>query len=185
MLGPLRAGREGDTLPLPASRKVRGLLAYLALTPRPVSRTHLCELLWDSPVDPRGELRWSLSKIRGLLDDDVHKRVLTREDTVQLDLADCLVDALEITRAAEEGIETLSRERLRSLAAFFGGELLEGLEMDASPIFNGWLTAQRRRFRACHAAILEHLSANVPDEAMHPYSSSRRLESGERNSWIR
>jgi TolB-like protein len=48
--------------------------------------------------------------------------------------------------------------------------------MDASPIFNGWLTAQRRRFRACHAAILEHLSGNVPDdEALHYLDKWREL----------
>jgi DNA-binding SARP family transcriptional activator len=68
MLGPLTIRREGVTLPLPASRKVRGLLAYLSLSPRAVARSQLCELLWDVPNDPRGELRWSLSKIRGLID---------------------------------------------------------------------------------------------------------------------
>ena len=56
-----------------------------------------------------------------------------------------------------EDIETLAPERLRALAALFAGDFLEGLEIDRSPAFNGWLTAQRRRFRGCHAALLEHL----------------------------
>jgi DNA-binding SARP family transcriptional activator len=50
---------------LPSSRKVRALLGYLALASRPVTRSQICELLWDVPNDPRGELRWCLSKIRG------------------------------------------------------------------------------------------------------------------------
>ena len=70
MLGPLAIERAGVPLELPASRKTCGLLAYLALTPRPVSRGRLCELLWDEAAnDPKGELRWCLSKLRSLLGD--------------------------------------------------------------------------------------------------------------------
>src|SRR4249919_786835 len=84
-LGPLRLSRRGRPVALPPSRKVRALLAYLALAPKPVARGPLCELLWDVPNDPRGELRWCLSKIRGLLDDRSRRRVHTRGDTVRLD----------------------------------------------------------------------------------------------------
>jgi TolB-like protein/DNA-binding SARP family transcriptional activator len=164
MLGELKLSRGEEALALPGSRKMRALLAYLALAPRPLLRSQLCELLWDAPADPRGELRWCLSKIRGLLDDEARPRVLTHDDTVKLDLADCSIDALEIIRAAEEGIEALAPDRLRSLEAQFEGEFLEGLEMSASPLFDGWLTAQRRRFRACHAALLEQLASRTPDE---------------------
>ena len=65
MLGPLTISRDGIALQLPASRKVRALFAYLAMAPHPVGRSRLCELLWDVPNDPRGELRWCLSKLRG------------------------------------------------------------------------------------------------------------------------
>ncbi|TAH50653.1 MAG: transcriptional regulator, partial [Betaproteobacteria bacterium] len=69
LLGPLSVRRDGAELALPASRKVRALIAYLALAPRAVSRSRLCELLWDVPNDPRGELRWCLSKMRHVLDE--------------------------------------------------------------------------------------------------------------------
>ena len=78
-------------------------------------------------------------------------------DTVRLDLADCFVDAIEIARAVAGASRRSRSERLRALAALFAGDFLEGLEIDRSPAFNGWLTAQRRRFRGCHAALLEHL----------------------------
>jgi len=157
LLGPLAIQRDGAALPLPASRKVRGLLAYLALAPRPVTRGQLCDLLWDVPNDPRAELRWCLSKIRRVVDDPVRRRVDTSNEAVRLDLSDCAVDALEIARAAQDGIESLPGGRLRALAALFAGEFLEGLELDASPAFASWLAAQRRRFRGCHTALLEHL----------------------------
>ena len=78
MLGTLAVSQDGRALALPASRKARALLAYLALTPRAVSRRRLCGLLWDNASDPRGELRWYLSKLRGLVGTT---RVDSREDS--------------------------------------------------------------------------------------------------------
>jgi DNA-binding SARP family transcriptional activator/uncharacterized protein YukE len=164
MLGPLRVSRGGRPVALPASRKVRALLAYVALAPKPVARGPLCELLWDVPNDPRGELRWCLSKIRGLLDDRACRRVHTHGDTVRLDLSQCQVDVLDVLRAAEAGIETLSLEPLGALAASFEGEFLESLAIDGSPVFTAWLTAQRRRLRSCRTAVLEQLVMRGPDD---------------------
>jgi DNA-binding SARP family transcriptional activator len=169
MLGPLTIRRHGTTLALPASRKVRALLAYLALARRPVSRTHLCELLWDVPNDPRGELRWCLSKVRGFLDEPACRRVQTCGDTIALDLTDCSVDALEVDRASQAGLDSLDPQAVRALAALFAGDFLEDLEIDRSPAFSGWLTAQRRRFRGCHAALLEHLVKSAPDDEVLGY----------------
>jgi DNA-binding SARP family transcriptional activator len=168
MLGPLTIRRHDVALALPASRKVRGLFAYLSLSRQAVTRSQLCELLWDVPNDPRGELRWCLSKIRGVVDESGRPRVDTQADTVRLDLADCFVDAIEIARATQD-IATLAPERLRTLVALFAGDFLEGLEIDRSPAFNAWVTAQRRRFRGCHAALLEHLVKTAPDEEVLGY----------------
>ena len=168
LLGPLALRRAGVALALPASRKVRALLAYLALADHAVSRSQLCELLWDVPNDPRGELRWCLSKMRGLLDEPGRRRVVTEADTVRLDLADGFVDALEIAGAALEPA-TLTADRMRELAALWGGDFLEGLEIERSPAFAGWLAAQRRRFRSCRTALLERLAASVADDEAQPH----------------
>jgi DNA-binding SARP family transcriptional activator len=164
LIGQLTIRRDGIEQVLPASRKVRALFAYLALSPSDVGRSELCELLWDVPNDPRGELRWCLSKIRALMGAPGNKRVRTRRDAVGFDLSGCFVDALEIVRATERNIEACSLDELRKLAGLFGGEFLDGLELDRSPAFNTWLTAQRRRYRSCQAAILERLARGVPDE---------------------
>lgn len=161
LLGSLRVERGGAAVELPHSRKVRALLAYLALAPRPVARSHLCELLWDLPNDPRGELRWCLSRARGVIDEPARPRLLSDADTVQLDLADAYVDALQVQAALQGNVATLDVERLRALAARFGaaadGEFLRGLEIDRSAPYSAWLIGQRRHFRAAHAAVLEHL----------------------------
>jgi DNA-binding SARP family transcriptional activator/Flp pilus assembly protein TadD len=166
MLGPLAVSRHNIAAALPASRKVRGLFAYLSLSPHAVARSQLCELLWDVPNDPRGELRWCLSKIRGLVDEPGRRRVDTQADTVRLDLSDCFVDAVEVAQATIN-VATIAPERLRTLVALFSGDFLEGLEIDRNPAFNGWITAQRRRLRGCHAALLEQLVKSAPkDEAL-------------------
>jgi DNA-binding SARP family transcriptional activator/TolB-like protein len=155
--------RHEVTLMLPASRKVRALLAYLALARHPIARNHLCELLWDVPNDPRGELRWSLSKIRGFVDEPDRRRISAQGDTVKFDLTDCFVDATEVA-AATQAIEALPYVRLKALAALFAGDFLDGLELDGCPAFAAWLAAQRRRFRGRHAAVLERLVATAPDD---------------------
>ena len=162
MLGPLTIARNGAALDLPASRKLRALFAYLALSPQPVQRSRLCDLLWDVPNDPRGELRWCLSKLRRVLDEPGRIRVVAADDRVSLDLDDCRVDAVEIARATDEGVDALDAGRLQALSGLFAGEFLAGLKIDRSPWFESWLVAQRRRFRARHAAVLEHLVEALP-----------------------
>jgi len=169
LLGPITIARAGAAVAMPSSRKLRALLAYLALAPGPVLRSQLCELLWEVPNDPRGELRWCLSKLRGAVDDDGRKRVVTEGDTVRLDLAGADVDALAIGRAMQDGVAGLQPDRLAALADLFAGEFLDGLEIERSPGFTTWLTAQRRRLRACHAAILQRLAETAGDDQAFAY----------------
>src|SRR5258706_16440251 len=70
LLGPLEVLRDEKPTPLPASKKSRALLAYLVATAKPHRRERLCELLWDAPDDPRASLRWSLAKVRPLVDEE-------------------------------------------------------------------------------------------------------------------
>jgi len=158
LLGPLTLRRGGEVVALPPSRKLRALLAYLALASRPPSRDALCELLWDLPNDPRAELRGSLSRLRGLLDEPGRTRVLADGDAIRLDLAGVSVDVLELDGAARAGLAALDAPALRALAARFAGEFLQGLEIPRSAPYSAWLVGQRRRLRALHAAVLEHLA---------------------------
>jgi len=162
LLGPVRVTKGGVEVALPRSRKIRALLAYLALGPGPVSRSRLTDLLWDVPNDPRGELRWSLSKLRGVLDDDDRRRVVTSDDRIALDLSDGVVDAIEIDRAVRGGLAEVPRPQLVDLAALFGGDFLEGLQIDGNPELTGWLSAQRHRYRSTHVAVLAALADAAP-----------------------
>ncbi|MBD2747855.1 transcriptional regulator [Microvirga sp. BT688] len=161
MLGPLTILRGDASVALPASRKVRALFAYLALAPHAATRSHLCELLWDVPNDPRGELRWCLSKIRRLIGEA--SRIGTEGDTVSLDLQGCHVDALQLDGLARQGIAVQSLPALCRMADGFAGEFLDGFTLDRSPAFNAWLVAQRRHYRGLQTRVLEHLADHLSE----------------------
>lgn len=157
MFGRLSVARGGATIDLPPSRKVRALLAYLAASGHPVGRSRLCELLGDVANDPRGELRWCLSKLRTILDEPGRVRLSARDDMIALDLGDCTVDVLLVDAAMRDGVATLDGAELAALCDLFVGDFLEGLDLARSPQLDHWLATQRRHYRSCHAAILERL----------------------------
>jgi DNA-binding SARP family transcriptional activator/Flp pilus assembly protein TadD len=164
MLGVLTVSSDGRTLDLPASRKVRALLAWLALSPRGAPRDRLCDLLWENTADPRAELRWHLSKLRAIVG---AARIRQDDECVRLDLADSHVDAREVQRTMQSGIASLPVPRLRELQGFFRGEFLEGLELDHCPQFTAWLLAQRRRYRDWRIKLLEQLAQGDEESLAH------------------
>ena len=163
LCGPMALQRGDRAVALPTSRKVRALLAYLALSSHAVARGHLCELLWDIPNDPRGELRWCLSKLRGVLDTPgAPSRVVTDGDTLRLDLTGVTLDAQQVLAATQSGLGSLDAAALRTLSALFTGDFLQGLDIERSAPFSAWVTAQRRRFRAAQVAVLEQRVRVLP-----------------------
>jgi len=100
VLGKVEVLRDGEAVELPPSKKTRALLAYLAVTGKPLRRERLCELLWNIPDDPRGALRWSLSKIRGVLDDA--GRLIADRDSVAFDDAGAEIDLRSVRRGLAE-----------------------------------------------------------------------------------
>ena len=86
----------------------------------------------------------------------------TGHGPVSLDLSDCLVDAVEIERVFKAGAAQATTERLSEVCDLFGGDLLEGVEIDGNPEFAGWLIAQRQRYREMNLALLRELVSRLP-----------------------
>jgi len=149
-------------------------MAYLVMAPRPVHRAKLCELLWDSPNDPRGALRWCLSKIRGLLSDPSQERVKAENDWVSIDTSTIEVDALWVAERVEAATSGEDLCLLKRLAAKFEGEFLEGFEADRTPLFETWLIGERQKFQNLHADLLSRIIAlqSRTEEAL-PYIRKR------------
>lgn len=168
VLGDVRVLLGGHPLPLPPSRRTRALLGYLAVTRRPQLRQRLCDLLWDGPDDPRAALRWSLAKLRPLLDHG-RRRLVAEGDGVGLELDPGELDLGTVQAAVEGGAQAAGPCALRRAAAAFRGELLEGLEVPGCYRFEEWAAAERAAARRLRLSILDALVAGCeadPEEAL-------------------
>lgn len=141
VLGEFAVRRDGEPVPLPPSRKTRALLAYLVVTARPQRRETLCEMFWDVPDDPRGSLRWSLSKLRQVLVSADELLLETDRNTVSVKQGriDLDYDALRcLTPAA---LEELDVGQLEAIAAKFDGPFVADLHLPRCPTFEAWRVA--------------------------------------------
>jgi DNA-binding SARP family transcriptional activator/class 3 adenylate cyclase len=163
LLGEMQVARDGVPLVLPPSRKTRGLLAYLTLADRPLRRERLCSMFWDVPNDPKGALRWSLSKLRLLVDEPDHSRILATRDSVAFDATGAHVDFLAIRKQLKTAPDAISVRCLEHLAAEFRGEFLEGLDVPDSHEFEHWRIAFREEARALHKRVLAALVDRLRD----------------------
>jgi len=185
-LGDFEVRRDGRALPLPPSKKTRALLAYLCLQPRRFSREQLCQLLWEVPDDPRGSLRWSLSKLRNLLDDKKRERVLADRGSVSVDSEGISIDVRELRRLVTGDMGKVPLETLETAANCYRGNVLEGLEFSNFHDFHSWCVAEREQSLRDRASLLAELVKRLTDEpqralphvralvGLSPYEESRR-----------
>ena len=169
VLGPLSVQRDGEPVRLPQSKKTRGLLAYLAITGRAHRRDRLCSLLWDVADDPRGALRWSLSKIRPVVDSENKRSLVADRESVELELEESSLDWRWVRKELASGVDSISTERLKELESVFEGELLEGLDLIDFDEFTAWCAAEREHARTMHTTVLGALVerlASTPNEAL-------------------
>lgn len=165
LLGDLevRSG-DGPALPLPPSRRTRALLGYLAATGTPQSRATLCDLLWDGPDDPRAALRWSLTKLRAVLNDETAAPLQADRDKVSFDTGVSEIDSLRVGALAAGPLAPLPLATLEDAARSLQGEFLEGLELPSCYRFHHWCMAERERFAQLRRVVLEALVQRLADD---------------------
>jgi DNA-binding SARP family transcriptional activator len=174
-LGDFEVVRGGKSLPLPPSKKTRALLAYLCLQSRQFRREHLCELLWDIPDDPRGSLRWSLSKLRRLIDDGKHKRIVADRNSVGIEASDVSIDVRELHALVGGNIDAVATHDLEAAAERFRGNFLEGLEFSNFHDFHTWCVAEREQALRDRAALLGELIRRFAGEPQRALPHARAL----------
>lgn len=174
-LGEVEVVRGGEVLELPPSKKTRALLAYLALADRPARRDALCELLWELPDDPRGSLRWSLSKLRRLVDDAEHTRIVADRSQVSFDPQGAEIDVRTLCGRVERGLAELSVDELEALAARYRGHFLEGLDLTQQQGFYAWCVSERDRVGSAQGRILETLVEHLAAEPERALPHAREL----------
>jgi pimeloyl-ACP methyl ester carboxylesterase/DNA-binding SARP family transcriptional activator len=176
VLGNLTVIRNGVRLNLPRSKRTRALLAYLAITARPHRRDRLCALFWSLPDDPRAALRWSLSRLRPIVDEPGKPHIIADRDSVRFDNIGVETDLVAL-RAALHKPDATSTDTLLGIAAAVRGEFLEGLDLADCDEFRGWCIAEREEARRLRVRLLGTLVARLgakPEEAL-PYARAHSL----------
>lgn len=177
LLGTFEVQKGGEPVSFPSSRKTRALLGYLAATGKSHLREHLCDLLWEGPADPRAGLRWSLTKLRNILNNEKANIITADHQYVGLEPLHTEVDLLTVQRLVASTPEKTSTDNLRKAAAIFRGAFLEGLTLPDCYRFDVWCTSQREYVRKLRDGILCALIkrfADEPERALH-YARERLL----------
>jgi pimeloyl-ACP methyl ester carboxylesterase/DNA-binding SARP family transcriptional activator len=161
LLGELRVTALGAEVPLPASRKTRALLAFLAATGRPHRRERLCELFWDLPDDPKAALRWSLSKLRKVVDAPDRPRIVADRERVHLDTEGIEIDIRDIHARLREQEGNLPAADLESMARRLEMPFLDGLDGAGDTAFESWVRSEREDAQAARIVVLRQLAFHL------------------------
>jgi pimeloyl-ACP methyl ester carboxylesterase/DNA-binding SARP family transcriptional activator/class 3 adenylate cyclase len=138
VLGDFAVLRNDENVCLPPSRKTRALLAYLAVTNHPQHRDRLCTMFWDVPDDPRGALRWSLSKIRQIVNSNGQGALVTDGRMVILRSRSIALDLRRINAISMRDLASQDISELEGVVRLFRGEFLEDLSLPRCPKFEAW-----------------------------------------------
>jgi DNA-binding SARP family transcriptional activator/tetratricopeptide (TPR) repeat protein len=143
LFGAFQLRDEGGRTILLPTKKTKALLSYLAFHGgRPHERARLAALLWEDSNEPqaRESLRQALSLLRKALSPHHAYALATRSDTVEIESAALLVDAVEFERRVA-GADTAG---LHDAVQLYHGTFLEGFDLRA-PEFEGWLASVRQQ----------------------------------------
>lgn len=151
MLGAFRVLKDDEPIALPRSRKARAVLAYVAMARRPIARDALVDMFFAETKDPKGGLRWVISRLRAVLGKTL---VTTTPAKIALDAESVRLD---IERLEKPIAPDASIADLRAVEAIVGGEFLADVSVAKCPEYEAWRLANQVTCHEQHAAILQAL----------------------------
>tara|TARA_R110001592_G_scaffold171405_1_gene409726 strand:- start:40919 stop:42499 length:1581 start_codon:yes stop_codon:yes gene_type:complete len=163
LLGEFAVFRDSLPVKLPSSKQARALLAYLLITAKPHRRDYLCDLFWEAPKDPRGSLRWSLSKIRPLVNNEDVERLKANRERVEFLTSGLNIDVISLS--SKLNTAELSVLELESIARQLQKKYLDGIDLHNQPLFQQWLAEERQNIINLRTKVLSRLSAH-PDTSL-------------------
>ncbi|NVE94939.1 alpha/beta hydrolase [Altererythrobacter lutimaris] len=158
-IGAFELRRGEDSISLPTSRKTRALLSYLAITGRKHTRQSLCELFWDSTDDPLAGLRWSLSKLRGLLNDEGSEVIKSDREAVWVDLGLVALDKDQLNELANRtGFKEKHADEVWRATS---GQPLEGCEIPSLASYSIWVESYRQDYRRLRGSVAKRMARDT------------------------
>ena len=180
LLGDFRLIAGGGLVTVSA-KKAQALLAFLAVKPAQlVSRDKIASLLWGSfgPEQARQSLRQMLSTLRRELKAIAGDEMLLVEenDFLALDAQHVSCDVVDF----ESGVAAGTDESLQQAIGIYGGDFLEGFELDEDR-YDQWALGERDRLHRmalrAHSQLLDVLTKkDAIDEAIITAQHSLRID---------
>jgi TolB-like protein/DNA-binding SARP family transcriptional activator len=175
LLGDIALQCNGAPRALPKSRKTRALLAYLAIEARPIRRENLCELLWESAADPRAALRWSLSKLRPLLETPRGNALQADAHSISIDLTLVAIDVLQAKALLVRTTADVADVQLGMLETALASSYPADLDVVVGNQFQLWIGGERETVRRVHRQVLDAQSARTGNPAVALATARKRV----------
>jgi DNA-binding SARP family transcriptional activator/tetratricopeptide (TPR) repeat protein len=175
LLGEVQIQRGGLTVTLPASKRTRALLGFLVTTGTPQPRQSLCDLLWDGPDDPRAALRWSLTKLRPLLNEAGTERLSSDREHVSFTPHGARVDVQRLDVLLRGDLAAAGIAEIEEAAALLQGEFLDGLDLPSCYRFHHWCLAERERWGLVRSRVLTLALERLTDDPKRRLPYARAL----------
>ena len=173
LLGEIRLRRSDETIALPASKRTRALLGYLIATAAPQPRQSLCDLLWDGPDDPRAALRWSLTKLRPLLNETGRERLRADREHISFSAGDASIDVTRLGAMPLNDLKSAALAEIEEAAELLRGEFLDGLDLPSCYRFHHWCLAEREKWGKLRAQVLVEAVTRLADAPDRPLPYAR------------
>ncbi len=170
LLGDIRLTVEGSEISLPKSRKARALLAYLALSKHSVSRSWLSEFLFHNTSDPKGNLRWCISRLEACYSRLENGNLISREnDALSLTIQSESVDIIKLQQLSQNGpFQEAEYDFLEHAAS---NTFLSGLELNNAPSYDAWRATTQSNISPYIEKALESASgANTDNQLSEKYA---------------
>jgi DNA-binding SARP family transcriptional activator/predicted ATPase/Tfp pilus assembly protein PilF len=150
LLGKPKFERNNEPLPALTSLKGQALLAYLAVTRQPHSRSALAGLLWGEMPEEvaRTNLRVILSELRKVVGDAV---IATRRSVEFNRHSGAWLDIEALEQAARSGADL-------SAVDLYRGDFMDGFYVPEAELFEAWLLGERERLRQLALEMLGQLA---------------------------
>jgi pimeloyl-ACP methyl ester carboxylesterase len=175
VLGDFCVLRDRQPVDLPPSKKTRALLAYLAVTGQPHQRERLCEMFWDVPDDPRGALRWSLSKIRRIVSPNDETHLIADRNVVSIILGQ-KVDFNRIGHLRRENLASRPTAELEEAASLLRGAFIPDLSLPRCPDYEAWRVAIANEIELIQLHLLQELTHRLADTPEHALTYAHALQ---------
>ncbi|MEM8552283.1 MAG: alpha/beta hydrolase [Pseudomonadota bacterium] len=112
------------------------------------------------PDDPKAALRWSLTKLRKVVDMPEHTRIVADRERVAFDTNGLFIDIRDVHQKIAERAEDLTVKELEDLAFRLDSVLLDGLDGAGDVAFTAWLEAVRHDAQVARVKVLRRLATH-------------------------